>query len=227
VAEWHTYFVGEPGVWVHNKGGRPCDRLRGIFEKFQKPPHNLGPNEALVRTFERMPASVFGQPMLGAVEDASRLAFGNAAAAGGNPMLFVRTVDWWKAVMTGRKGKAFRARKDWTLYSGSYFEIHHIVPKELRRAFGITLEEGAIPGLPISWFQHDGGRFIGGFHSILREELAARGLRDIPQGLFRPDQRLAAIEAIREAYRRMKWSDGLSNMDDVGKVAENFIVTFS
>jgi hypothetical protein len=220
VADWHTYFVGEAGVWVHNQG-RACDRIRAIFDRFGKPPHNLDPNEALKRTFERMPAAVFGRPMLGAVEDANRLAYANAAAAGGNPM-FVRSVEWWNEVMRGRKGSTLRGSRNGYLYSGSYFEVNHIVPKEIQKALGIALHLDACPGLPVAWFQHDGARFLGGFHTILREEMDARGLVAKGGSLSKED----AIIVLKAAYSRMKWSNGMG-MDDVGKVAETWIELFT
>ena len=33
VEEFHTYFVGEVGVWVHNSSDAPCERVFSIFRK--------------------------------------------------------------------------------------------------------------------------------------------------------------------------------------------------
>lgn len=35
VEDFHTYFVGEAGVWVHNEG-EPCKRVFSIFTEFKK-----------------------------------------------------------------------------------------------------------------------------------------------------------------------------------------------
>lgn len=37
VEDFHTYFVGDEGVWVHNDGGAVCERvLRAFFEKIKR-----------------------------------------------------------------------------------------------------------------------------------------------------------------------------------------------
>jgi hypothetical protein len=35
VEDFHTYFVGENGVWVHNSARTPCERTFSIFEAFR------------------------------------------------------------------------------------------------------------------------------------------------------------------------------------------------
>lgn len=32
---WHTYFVADAGVWVHNRGGRTCSRLASIYQRLR------------------------------------------------------------------------------------------------------------------------------------------------------------------------------------------------
>lgn len=34
VADWHTYFVGEPGVWVHNSA-QACERAFSIWKRLK------------------------------------------------------------------------------------------------------------------------------------------------------------------------------------------------
>ena len=36
VADYHTYFVGESGVWVHNTGRGPCEVIFSIYHNFRK-----------------------------------------------------------------------------------------------------------------------------------------------------------------------------------------------
>lgn len=36
VEEFHTYFVGKNGVWVHNSGRAPCERSFSIWNRFMK-----------------------------------------------------------------------------------------------------------------------------------------------------------------------------------------------
>lgn len=36
VDDFHTYFVGEEGVWVHNAAGRECQQLRAIYLRMAK-----------------------------------------------------------------------------------------------------------------------------------------------------------------------------------------------
>ncbi|MEZ6212113.1 MAG: hypothetical protein R3B46_12825 [Phycisphaerales bacterium] len=35
VADYHTYFVGETGVWVHNAGTNPCQMAYSTLERIE------------------------------------------------------------------------------------------------------------------------------------------------------------------------------------------------
>lgn len=48
IVDYHTYFVGQHSVWVHNSSGRACERAASLFNKFlSKPQHNGDPWKAL------------------------------------------------------------------------------------------------------------------------------------------------------------------------------------
>ncbi len=42
VEDFHTYFVGESGVWVHNTGEAPCEKFFRIFQKLLNNSNNPG-----------------------------------------------------------------------------------------------------------------------------------------------------------------------------------------
>jgi hypothetical protein len=50
VADYHTYLVGEAGVWVHNAAGRECAQIRSIYLRLKN--RGKTPNE-IFRTLEK------------------------------------------------------------------------------------------------------------------------------------------------------------------------------
>ena len=53
VDEFHTYFVGESGVWVHNAAGRACQQVRSIVERLKR--QGKTPSEILRTLEKRLP----------------------------------------------------------------------------------------------------------------------------------------------------------------------------
>jgi hypothetical protein len=53
VAEFHTYFAGEGGVWVHN-AGRECERIATLYNRMRVK-DLLSPLEAMKRIHQRLP----------------------------------------------------------------------------------------------------------------------------------------------------------------------------
>jgi hypothetical protein len=55
IEDFHTYFVGQDGVWVHNAGGRECARLRSIYVRLRKA--GKTPNEIFLTIERRLPGA--------------------------------------------------------------------------------------------------------------------------------------------------------------------------
>lgn len=52
VAEYHTYFVGQHAVWVHNSSTAACERAAALYNKFLDKPGNSGDPWKALKDFD-------------------------------------------------------------------------------------------------------------------------------------------------------------------------------
>jgi len=83
VEDFHTYFVGDSGVWVHNEGA-PCERALSIFNNFLK---REGDDywRAYERSMARYPKDLTPEIRLRVFNEAREKYFANAAGGGIQP----------------------------------------------------------------------------------------------------------------------------------------------
>lgn len=77
VEDFHTYFVGTSGVWVHNEGREFCTRMAGLFEKFMVR-RNGDVWDGYSYALERLDGMAVADPRLGR-DGVARLQFLNEA----------------------------------------------------------------------------------------------------------------------------------------------------
>ncbi len=210
VADYHTYFVGEAGVWVHNAalGSRICSRFDSHFKKALR----AGKNEW--QAFEEA-VGINGTATGGNVGQLAEKVMNKMLRLDSNdqlryPVGEFPTVEQMNLVLKGRKGRGTRTSPRGRQYSGVMTEVHHTVPKH---AVDDLLKKGKlqnvssvddVPGLPVGYDGHTGAN---GLHSFIDAELAA-----IPGG--RPyEDPVAVRNALARGYRS-------ANRDDLAKLIE-------
>ncbi len=200
IADWHTYFVGDRGVWVHNEGAA-CQRLFGIYTRYRER-DGLDAWGGWKRMLQRMDATTtaekWAEPALnGAAELVMREMYKEATAGGVVNLSKVAKWSEMDTVMAGRR-----------VIPG--LEAHHVVPIDNLRSLGIPEARwNDVPGLLIDQWKHRRNNQPNNlsFHHILREKMA--GVED----RMNLDQ---VIAALRSAYSEF-------GMDDAGAVAEAWL----
>ena len=179
VADYHTYFAGASGVWVHNLGERICSRFRSLYRKARqggKNPWGAFEEAApLNRTANGGDVGEVGQQCLNQIMGL------NPQGQLHYPLNEFPSVKNINDVLRGRKGTEVRVNRRGKQYSGSRLEVHHIPPRhaieDLKQTPGL-LKPGVnpddCPGIIFSHADHQGGV---GIHSFLDAELAQLGKR--------------------------------------------------
>ena len=153
VEDFHTYFVGESGVWVHNAGRNPCER---IFSTFVAMGRKLGfTGNALKR--KRFDILVETRVALGRGAIPSR-DWGRSAATVGQKMLddyaaggVFSHIDEFPTF--NKWGRQFFAK-----VTGTEVQVHHAVEKYVQKLIGVNTElrvangaklKNTCPGVPL------------------------------------------------------------------------------
>jgi hypothetical protein len=230
VAEWHTYFVGEPGVWVHNQG-RDCFQLLGVYHALRK--HGLRPWPALRRLLTLTKAN--GRVLVPAMQDAMLDIYRTAVERlpGIPPVVRLEdipSVADVNAVLRGKKGLEMRYNRRGVQYAGSLLEVHHTVPGHvLDDLLGVSRYADGLPSLlradkvtsrddALAWVltrrDHTGRGF--NIHKYVDEELAAipgrRPYRDV----------IEVRDRLYNAYRRAG-DDGVPGAYDVAEAVRAWL----
>ncbi|MEM1060433.1 MAG: polymorphic toxin-type HINT domain-containing protein, partial [Verrucomicrobiota bacterium] len=190
VADFHTYFVGNKGVWVHNHGKSPCD---DVFNAYYYLTHDVS-------------ARLHGKPWLAFDEvaevmgkDRNSAIFGWAASEVMRMDLKIlsraeRSAQWpshTQVIETMRKVKGSTHEvellegtnfghirvPDWVIQEradlGSVksftLESHHGVPKKIQEWLGMTKDPDSSPAYLTTMLEHRGAKV--GIHQKLAEKL--------------------------------------------------------
>jgi len=209
VAEFHTYFAGASGAWVHNRGSA-CDKIRELYHFFrtggQEPWDALNDTIALTRKLfdtAKMPASsqLFVSAATAAMDDL-------AAAAG--------TVHWpnyreVRSVLSGSDKNGLLAKALSNKYGYDFgkfgtwehrLEAHHGIPSEVQGWLHMTKPKDDCPMYLTTFLEHRGesGESI---HAKISEKLGEKmGIPSFPLNQGPPPglSDVEILEALRDAY---------------------------
>jgi hypothetical protein len=146
VAEYHTYFVGSAGVWVHNFSERFCQRFFSITHTVQLQ-KNI-PGDGRGQRFEIL---------TGAFDEAWRRGE-PIDAEHGNLFMHVTQLEEFRdyngslaGIASVKEQRALRNRLTAGGFMGSGgFDIHHAAEKWMQRALGVLESKlDDVPGIPI------------------------------------------------------------------------------
>lgn len=239
VDDFHTYFAGEPGVWVHNTGKSPCDE---VFSYFRQILDNDAafygkPWGAFANTAENMGAgrnkAIFGwaadEVMRKDLKDlplADRIAQWPSHTQVKETMSNIpgvnATTDLNGVVNYGKidvPDWVIQDRVDLAQVKAFTLESHHGVPKKIQEWLGVTKDRDSVPAYLTTMLEHRGAEY--GIHQRLSKKLGEKiGVdrvplnRDRPAGLEDDD----IIDAMREVYEEA----GLSHF---WQVCDNWLTT--
>jgi hypothetical protein len=149
VADFHTYFVGSAGVWVHNRGLGHCQKVYALYKRYRDSPNAA--NETPFQTLARMKARMESAPGLGGVRPdkipsaiwgraSSDIAQGMLHNYSGNLADFPTFNNWKESVFKGTG----------VLRSHAGVDIHHIVERYIQEMLGIPKDVwNTAPGIPL------------------------------------------------------------------------------
>jgi hypothetical protein len=148
VSGFHTYFVGDAGVWVHNNGKGHCEKVYTLYERYRK---NAPTGENPFQTLKRMKERMESAPGLGGVRpntlpstiwgrSSADIVQGMLNEYNGNLADFPTYNNWANSVF----------KSTGILRSHAGVEIHHIVEKYIQSLLGIpTALKNTCPGIPM------------------------------------------------------------------------------
>ncbi len=219
VADSHTYFVGQTGVWVHNASRFDCEQFRSVYG-WVRERHNLGPYEALRRTLQEIEA-IHGRRTS---EDILGLAFHEvfdeiadaAVADPGNALALWPSFAQLKSDFGYPDG----------MLANTDLQVHHTFPKAWAQRY-IHLVRGdlpslneldSMPGLPMHRVFHQEGQGLPGtstFHEMLRQVCQELAIPSDPRDVSSATQIHAVI---RETYMRYNTQHGQASEFDFMRV---------
>lgn len=209
VEGFHTYFVGNTGVWVHNATKQPCEKVLSIYRRYKL--RGLDPWEAFSETVKKLkdvPAQTFGLAAGEAMEELYKM-----AAAGQNGTWPSHTKI--RELMSGRN-------TDYNpdaIPNGSYFgllnpedapgvwrqfrlESHHGVPEKVQKWLQMTKNVDDSPALLTTFLEHMGKGV--GIHQTIARKIGHKILPGGPpwqlNGPRPPLLNSQILEALQEAY---------------------------
>lgn len=212
VAGFHTFFVGQHGVWVHNAGARGCDKIVSVVA-------DLLENKQLFAKLDAIPTP----SLLKAVDikeyirtlrnlQSKWLALGDWTACPTYRQMKAHLEKWpgvqdgWHFTQSGKK-------------MANGFESHHIVRKKfLKKIKGLeNFVEDDVPAFAIDMAKHRGA---GVGESI--ENIVGPALRNVTKPLDRP----AAARVFKDIYESDAMIRLLGEPEALAlsKVAQDFIL---
>jgi hypothetical protein len=150
VEDFHTYFVGQSGVWVHNKG-EACERIAAWYYRARK---RAPAGETPYQTFVKMKASADKLPLEGkawrlAAKEVNDEMF-KLAAKGEIKLDELATYTKWHDDFKGIYGSKPRTVDD--------LNVHHIVEKWIQEKYlGMNRDWDDIPGFVLKGPDHTWG----------------------------------------------------------------------
>lgn len=220
VEDFHTYFVGEAGVWVHNESQSPCDEVFSAFAELTKPGSRFngqpwaGFDEVALTMGKGRHSSIFGW----AADEVMRRQLKDLPLA-------ERVAQWpshtqVKATMNRVKGSGkdvdlggtnfgqidvppwvVKERIDLNGVHSFRLESHHGIPKSVQDWLGLTKDKDSVPAYLTTMLEHNGASV--GIHQRLSNKLGAKmGGDSWPLNQGRPpgltNQQIT--DALRETY---------------------------
>jgi hypothetical protein len=196
VADFHTYFVGEEGVWVHNAGNAHCEKMLSLYRRFRtNAPFAETPYETLVRIKDRLAESkaIPGAVWRLAAKEVSDEMF-KKVASGHLPLNKLPSYAEWKSRFSPGLGSLPSQVDD--------IHVHHAVERWIQRdKLGLTDDYDAVPGFLIEGPRHTPSK--GSLANRLRNEV----------GPINGGDPLAVTTKIKEIYE----SEGLTDLWGVTK----------
>lgn len=228
VEDFHTYFVGEAGVWVHNTGRAPCETIFSVYDSIRRElgwtlTQVRGNRSELVRLASReLSWKVKQKGTILSDFDLSRatrdvceqeftdFASGKFSISGNSVGAFneqIKTVDWWN---TKYFDEVAEGKAGW--------DVHHVVEDQILKDLGLsdpntitgiyeTLPGGAkkrmdVPGFVIKAFDNTNGNY-GPFHQHAGKGLSPRIKTEV---ITQPDP-ASKLQALKTLYESPDFAD--------------------
>jgi hypothetical protein len=182
VEDYHTYFVGEHGIWVHNTADRVCARILSVYlRKVKKQGANPHPWQAFEELADQLPNAT-GRALYPALGEASHDAYVLADTA--NDVSKAPSVKQVRNLLKGREGLdqgEYITRKGKTM--PNQIETHHGAPEYLQKNLklqgkGLGVDIDDCPGLPTTLAKHR-GKDPFTIHKKIEEKLPIGGRYDL------------------------------------------------
>ena len=147
VADYHTYFVGELGVLVHNNAARACQQALSILTKFYEREGDIW--QAYVRSLERFPTALTERIRLRVFNETRAKWFSGEFLGSTPPWLNTTVQDLGQAgdsAILGKNLKSIGIEAPWYSVDGSEVAAHHIVAHGDQRAAATRalLQQGGV-----------------------------------------------------------------------------------
>jgi hypothetical protein len=200
VAGFHTFFVGEHGVWVHNAGNRACDAIGSAYELAKKVAE---PGDAIKSLGKKLSKYTDGDYIKGLLRGTLDQAE-HARVAGQPSKAF--SVKHFDEILNGHgrpKDGMYKTLKG--KFINNQLEIHHGCEKRhleliADRSF---LDVDDVPGLPIDLKRHRGAG--DSIKNVLTKRFAGKSNLTGNQ----------AAEIIEQAYEE------ISNLNDFAEIKDD------
>ncbi|HEY3332325.1 MAG TPA: polymorphic toxin-type HINT domain-containing protein [Capsulimonadaceae bacterium] len=156
---FHTYFVGQLPVWVHNSSTAPCEMLKVAYVAFRD--KGVEPLEALNKILagSKIRGPVIAKAAQACTEDCI------ADAIASNDISRVPSYSKIRAVVKGHCTPTPGFEDD-EILAGCNIQAHHIVPKWIQKTLRITGDWNDVPAALLTRDEHLGAGG-GSFHNIL------------------------------------------------------------
>jgi hypothetical protein len=200
VKDYHTYFVGESGVWVHNLGKAPCDVVLSAFVRNAR---ELGLTGNALKA-ERFNVLVKTKQVSKGIPDA---VWGRTSADVGQKMF-----DDYAVGALGSVDQLPSCKKWWQFFRGRTqggVDVHHSVEGYIQGLLGMPeYVKDLCPGIPLPRNQARLDELNAGFEEARKLKAIHKGMENggisgilqsrIPKGTAMPKQDI--INELRNVY---------------------------
>jgi hypothetical protein len=170
VQDYHTYFVGEPGVWVHNLGKKPCEI---VFSAFIRNARELGLTDDALKV-ERFNVLVQTKQVSKGIPDA---VWGRSSAD-----VMQKMLDDYAAGAFGSVDKLPNCNHWWNFFGRETqggVDIHHSVEKYIQALLGMPeYVKDLCPGIPLPRNQSILDQLNAGFEEARKLKAIHKGMEN-------------------------------------------------
>lgn len=145
VADYHTYFVGAGGVWVHNTGPDPCDAIDTLTRTLIR--KGTPRRQAIIEAMKEVRSNAELTKIAERLKSASNFMLDDLPEVpSALQMQDIFTVADWKALKQNKNIRIEHDGQSWIAKPGAGdFRGHHIVneriQEELRDRFGVNITD--------------------------------------------------------------------------------------